>query len=197
MTHAPNSRKEETRKRILSVAARAIRSHGYEGVSLVEVMKKAGLTHGGFYAHFESRDALLVAALDRASRDVAAEAALVTRQRASTEVSEFRCLVEVYLAEPLLGALESGCPIAALAAEMPRQSAVVHEASVASVELLIAAVREALPELHRAAASTVTASLIGSLQLARVLGDNPKGRALLAAARDSLIQRYDTPTLTQ
>src|SRR5204862_1079169 len=60
------SKKEETRERILRAAARAIRKHGYEGVGVADVMKQAGLTHGGFYAHFESRDALLAAAADHA-----------------------------------------------------------------------------------------------------------------------------------
>src|SRR6266496_3897353 len=60
------SKKEETRERILRAAARAIRKHGYEGVGVADVMKEAGLTHGGFYAHFESRDALLAAAADQA-----------------------------------------------------------------------------------------------------------------------------------
>src|SRR3954471_19823302 len=60
------SKKEETRERILRAAARAIRKHGYEGVGVADVMKEAGLTHGGFYAHFESRDALLAAAVEQA-----------------------------------------------------------------------------------------------------------------------------------
>src|SRR2546429_2889589 len=63
------SKKEETRERILRAAARAIRKHGYEGVGVADVMKDAGLTHGGFYAHFESRDALLAAAVDQAGAE--------------------------------------------------------------------------------------------------------------------------------
>src|SRR4051794_19154697 len=63
------SKKEQTRERILRAAARAIRKHGYEGVGVAEVMKDVGLTHGGFYAHFESRDALLVAAAEQASAE--------------------------------------------------------------------------------------------------------------------------------
>ena len=59
------SKKEQTRERILQSAARAIRKHGYEGVAVADVMKDAGLTHGGFYAHFESRDALLAAAAEQ------------------------------------------------------------------------------------------------------------------------------------
>ena len=56
---AAGSKKEQTRERILRAAARAIRKHGYEGVGVADVMKEAGLTHGGFYAHFDSRDTLL------------------------------------------------------------------------------------------------------------------------------------------
>ena len=60
MSRTPNSRKEETHERIVDAAARAIQRHGYAGVGVADVMKEAGLTHGGFYAHFGSRDALLV-----------------------------------------------------------------------------------------------------------------------------------------
>lgn len=188
-----NRRKEETHQRIVDAAAHAIRRRGYAGVSVAEVMRSAGFTHGGFYAHFDSRDTLLVEALDCASRDIAVEAARLTCQRAGTGVSDFRCLVEAYLADQYLGALENGCPIAALAAEMPRQSQTVREASIERVHQLIAAVRSALPEAHRAMASTVTGALVGTLQLARALGDNPKGREVLSAARESLIHLYDTP----
>ncbi|MFT0737410.1 TetR/AcrR family transcriptional regulator [Ralstonia wenshanensis] len=196
MKPTSNSRKKETHERIVDVAAHAIRGRGYAGVSVAKVMKQAGFTHGGFYSHFESRDALLIEALDCASQDIAAEAARVTRQRAGTGASEFRCLVEAYLADQYLGALENGCPIAALAAEMPRQSQTVREASMVRVHQLIAAVRSALPASHRAMASTVTGSLVGALQLARALGDNPKGREVLSAARESLLQLYDTPVVT-
>jgi len=71
MSIAP-SRKALTHDRIVDVAARALRRNGYAGVGVAEVMKEAGLTHGGFYAHFASRDALLVEAMQRAGRDSAA-----------------------------------------------------------------------------------------------------------------------------
>ena len=60
------SKKEQTRERILRAAARAIRKHGYEGVGVADVMREAGLTHGGFYAHFASRAALLAQAAEQA-----------------------------------------------------------------------------------------------------------------------------------
>src|SRR3981081_858431 len=107
MSRPPNSRKEETHERIVDAAARAIHRHGYAGVGVADVMKEAGLTHGGFYAHFDSREALLVEALERAGRRSLA----VTRGaklRAGKGVSAFRSLVESYLADDHLGALETG-----------------------------------------------------------------------------------------
>ena len=83
MSRTPNSHKEETHERILAVAARAIRRKGYAGVSVAEVMKEAGLTHGGFYAHFDSRDAMIVAALERASRESIEAVTTATERRVS------------------------------------------------------------------------------------------------------------------
>lgn len=196
MSRTPNSRKEETHERIVDVAARAIRRNGYAGVGVAEVMKEAGLTHGGFYAHFESRDALLVEALDRASRESAEVVARTAEQRAAKGVSKFRALVETYLGDDQLASLEYGCPIAALGCEIPRQSQVVREASAARVNRLIEAVRATLPDIRRTAASVVAGTLVGSLQLARALGDNAEGRAVLSASRKSLIRQYDEAAAT-
>jgi TetR/AcrR family transcriptional repressor of nem operon len=192
MARTPNSRKEDTHEHILDVAARAIRRDGYAGVRVADVMKEAGLTHGGFYAHFQSRDALLVEALARAGRDSATAVARAAEARRSRGVSAFRSLVETYLADRHLGSMDSGCPVAALGCEMPRQSKAVREASALRVERLIAAVRETLPGASRPTACFITSALVGTLQLARVLGDNEDGRAVLTATRKSLLQRYDT-----
>src|SRR5256712_4754981 len=193
MTRTPNSRKEETHERIVDVAARAIRRHGYAGVGVADVMKEAGLTHGGFYAHFDSRDALLVEALERAGRESFEAVTRAAEQRAGKGVSAFRSLVETYLADAHLASLETGCPVAALGCDMPRQSKIVREASGVWVQRLIAFVRSTLPAAPRATASVVAGTLVGSLQLARALGSNAEGRAVLSAARKSLIQQYDRP----
>jgi len=195
MSRTPNSRKEETHERIVAVAARAIRERGYAGVGVADVMKEAGLTHGGFYAHFDSRDALLVEALERAGRDSAEAVALAAQRRARRGVSAFRSLVETYLADSHLASLECGCPVAALGSDMPRQSEIVREASAHRVRRLIAGVRSALPDAPRAAAAAVAGTLVGALQLARALGDGDgdEARAVLADARKSLLAQYDTP----
>jgi len=193
MSRTPNSRKEETHERILDVAARAIRRHGYAGVGVADVMKEAGLTHGGFYAHFDSRDALIVEALERAGRESAEAIGRAAARRTASGASAFRALVESYLADRLLATMDAGCPVAALGSDMPRQSPAVREASALRVQRLVASVRAALPDAPRsAAAGVVAATLVGSLQLARALGDNAEGRALLAAARKSLLAQYDT-----
>jgi TetR/AcrR family transcriptional repressor of nem operon len=193
MSRRPNSSKEETHERIVDVAARAIRRYGYAGVGVADVMKEAGLTHGGFYSHFDSRDELLVEALERAGRESSGAVTRAAAQRASKGIRPFRSLVETYLADEHLASLEIGCPVAALGCDMPRQSQSVRAASAVGVERLIAAVRAMLPEARRAAASVVAGTLVGSLQLARALGDNAEGRAVLSAARKTLIREYDVP----
>ena len=194
MARPANTRKEETHERIVEAAARAIRRHGYAGLGVADVMKDAGLTHGGFYAHFESRDALLVEALERAGRESADSVARSTAQRAAKGISPFRALVDAYLADRHLVSMDSGCPVAALGSDMPRQSDLVREASAQRVRRLIDRVNAALPETHRAAASMVTGTLVGSLQLARALGNTAEGRAMLAGARQALLLQYDIPS---
>jgi TetR/AcrR family transcriptional repressor of nem operon len=193
MSRTPNSRKHETHERIVDVAARAIRRHGYAGVGVADVMKEAGLTHGGFYAHFDSRDALLVEALERAGRQSGEAVGRALERRKARGVSAFRALVDAYLSDEHLASLETGCPVAALAADMPRQSDAVREASAARVRRLVAGVQATLPHASRATASVVAGTLVGTLQLARALGDTADGRALLSAARKALVQQHDIP----
>jgi len=193
MARSPNTRKEDTHEHILNVAARALRRDGYAGVRVADVMKEAGLTHGGFYAHFPSRDALLVEALDRAGRDSAAAVARAAAKRRGEGVSAFRSLVETYLSDRHLASCETGCPVAALGSDMPRQSLAVRAASALRVERLVESVRDTLPGASRAVAAVVTGTLVGTLQLARALGDGDEGRSVLAAARDALLRQYDKP----
>ena len=186
------TRKELSHRRIVDAAARAIRRDGFAGVGVAEVMKDAGLTHGGFYAHFDSRDALLVAALDEAGR---ASARAIARRReagvGNAGARPFRVLVESYLSEALVDATDAGCPVAALCAEIPRQSPPVRKASTVRVRALLRYVGEALgPRVNAAEAGVVAATMVGGLQMARALG-GAEGRALLAATRQALLDRHD------
>ncbi len=186
------SRKELSHERIVATAARAIRRGRFQGVGVADIMKEAGLTRGGFYAHFSSRNALLAEALERAGQDSAAHVAQGTAVHQPRGASPLRALVEGYLSDRHLGDIEAGCPVAALASEMPRQSPEVREAAAQRVRGLVAAVRRALPKAAPAdSAPAIASQLVGSLQLARALGDNAEGQALLRATRRALLAQYD------
>jgi TetR/AcrR family transcriptional regulator, transcriptional repressor for nem operon len=186
------SRKEVTHERIVATAARAIRRGGFHGVGVADIMKEAGLTHGGFYAHFSSRNALLAEALERAGQDSAARVSEGSAARLARGASALRAIVDGYLSNQHLGNIESGCPLAALASEMPRQSPEVRETSAQRVRGLVAVVRRALPKDAPAdSAPAIASQLVGALQLARALGDNAEGRALLRASRRALLAQYD------
>ncbi|WP_232540315.1 TetR/AcrR family transcriptional regulator [Azohydromonas aeria] len=189
------TRKELTHARIVETAARAIRRAGFQGVGVADIMKEAGLTHGGFYAHFASRDALLVEALEHAGQDSAATMARAMASRRARGASPLRALVESYLSEAHLRAADTGCPVAALAGEMPHQASEVREAAAQRVRALIGLVQQALPgDAGAGGAEAVASQLVGALQLARALGDNAQGKALLARSRESLLALFDTPS---
>jgi AcrR family transcriptional regulator len=191
MSTAP-TRREATHDRIVEVAARTLRRDGYAGVGVADVMKQAGLTHGGFYAHFESRDALIAEAIERAGRD--SGAAMSKRLDASRARGEsgLRAVVDNYLSEAHLSGTEHGCVVAALSSEMSRQSPALLAPSVERVRKLIALVQRALPEGGtKEQAMVIAGTLVGTLQLARTLGANAQGKAMLAAARSALLAQYD------
>jgi TetR/AcrR family transcriptional repressor of nem operon len=187
----PLSRREISHDRIVEAASRAIRRSGYAGTGVADIMREAGLTHGGFYAHFESRDALLAEAVARAGRD---SAALVERraQNRSKDTSALRALIEGYLSEAHLSSAETGCVVSALVSEIPRQAPEVREASAERVQALIDRVRQSLPpSVKPDAAGVITSTMVGALQLARALGDEKQARALLKSARTALLDQYD------
>ncbi len=190
MVHS-STRKELTHDRILDVASRAIRRAGYDGVGVASLMKEAGLTHGGFYAHFASRKALLAEATQRAGRDTGAVLAARLREAQAQGVSLFSALVNTYLGDAQLENAECGCVVAALASEIPRQDEEVASAARARVLGLVELVRRTLPAgIDPAQAQVVAATMVGSLQLARTL-QGKAGKAWLANARTSLIRQYE------
>jgi AcrR family transcriptional regulator len=191
MTARSPTRKELTHDRIVEVAARAIRRGGYEGVGLADLMKEAGLTHGGFYAHFASRKALMAEATLRAALDTSAVLGERLLKRQAQGMSPLSALVNTYLADTQLDNLECGCVVAALASEIPRQDQEVASAARASVMGLLELVRRNLPAgVDQRQAEVVAATMVGALQLARALGGK-SGKAWLANARASLIEQYE------
>jgi TetR/AcrR family transcriptional regulator, transcriptional repressor for nem operon len=186
------SRKEISHDRIVDVASRAIRRGGYQGTGVADIMKEAGLTHGGFYAHFASRNALLVEAMQRAGSDTQAALSEAIARRMAKGSSRFAALAWAYLHDSHLDKPEQGCVVAALGSEMTRQDDAVRDEARNRVRALVTLVADALPaDADPSQAAVVAATLVGALQLARTLG-GAEGRLLLAQTRDALIQRHDT-----
>ena len=184
------SRRDQSHERILDAAARAVRRLGYAGVGVADVMKEAGLTHGGFYAHFKSRDALLTAAIEHAAFDSVRILSRRIKALQEAGASPVGALVEAYLGDEHVASCERGCPVAALGSEMPRQSDELLTVSRKRVSGLVERVRSSLPpDAPRERAFALASSLVGALQLARALGD--EGRAMLPATRAALIEQYD------
>jgi AcrR family transcriptional regulator len=182
------SKKEETRERILRAAARAIRKHGYEGVGVADVMKEAGLTHGGFYAHFESRDALLAAAADQAGAESIEN---LTRGIAAAKPGqELLALIDTYLSDRHVAAAEQGwgCAIAAAGSEVPRQQAEVRRVASRRIKDLVGLIERQFPEWGRGAAHDkamgIAATVVGAVVLARAVDDAQLSNRIRKAARE-------------
>lgn len=188
MARSPGATKEATHERIVETAARAIRRTGYDGTSVADIMKEAGLTHGGFYAHFASRDAMLAEAADRAGADAVASVARIAA--ASAPQKALQALLNNYLSEAHVKNSERGCPLAALGSEMPRQAPEVRRASTRRIKEMIDLVARHLPEwgqpgAHQQALVTVS-TMVGALLLARAVDDAKLSKALCDAARKHL-----------
>ena len=117
MRYGPEHKKE-TRARVLRQAARAIRAEGPHRIGIAEVMARAGLTHGGFYAHFASKDDLVAAAIAQMFEEALALLEGVTAAQPPKEA--LRAYIDLYLSPKHRDAKEAGCPMAVLSADLPR-----------------------------------------------------------------------------
>ncbi|MET0413074.1 MAG: TetR/AcrR family transcriptional regulator [Polyangiaceae bacterium] len=180
----PGTKKERTHERIVRSAARALRRDGFAGLGVAEVMQDAGLTHGGFYAHFSSREALLAEALESA----AAESAALFDDAASQgdKAEGLKLVLERYLSDEHAQAKETGCTLAALGSETRRQSPELRAVATRRLQKSLAALEGLLPGSaaeRRERAQAAMATLVGSLVLSRVVTDAELGKSLRRAAK--------------
>jgi TetR/AcrR family transcriptional repressor of nem operon len=180
--------KQATHDRIVDAAARAIRRSGYNGTGVADIMKDAGLTHGGFYAHFASREAMLAEAADRAGGE-----AVTLMERVAANMPSQQALLammQAYLSEEHVKGIETGCATAALGSEMPRQAPEVRRASTRRIKEMIDLVARQQPDWGKPSAhdhALVTVSLmVGALVLARAVDDARLSKALRKSALDHL-----------
>jgi TetR/AcrR family transcriptional regulator, transcriptional repressor for nem operon len=172
-TNTRTSAKEASHERIVDAASRAIRRSGYGGTGVADIMKEAGLTHGAFYAHFESREAMLAEAADRAGAAVNAAA---SRLLATVPADDaLRTLIEAYLSKAHIEGIETGCPVSALGSEMPRQSPEVRRAATLRIKEMIDLIARQMPDWGQPAAHeralVTAATMVGALVLARAVDE--------------------------
>jgi len=183
--------KEASHERIVDAAARAIRRSGYDGTGVADIMKEAGLTHGAFYAHFASREAMLAEAADRAGAEANDLATSVVASVLPEQA--LQSLIGVYLSKTHLQGIETGCPTSALCSEMPRQSPEVRRVATRRIKEMVDLVARQLPDwgqpsAHERALVTV-ATMVGTLTLARAVNDPALSDSLCSAALKSLTAR--------
>ncbi|ODT89612.1 TetR/AcrR family transcriptional regulator [Phenylobacterium sp. SCN 70-31] len=185
-----DTHKDETRKKVVRAAAAAVRSKGPEGVGVAEIMAAAGLTHGGFYAHFPSKEALIVAAIDEAFGSSARRFARLTDGASRREA--LATFVDTYVTMRHRDHPEGGCPVATLSSDLPRQGLAVREAYERGLKSLVRRVAgwlpEATPDPDSVAASLV-AEMAGSVLIARAISDDAEADRLLADARHRIKHR--------
>lgn len=179
--------KSATRGRILETASTAIRAKGVAGVGVAQVMEAAGLTHGGFYSHFGSKDELVANALSHALAQSGARTAAAAERAPAEE--KLRAVADAYLTAEHLANVERGCPIVALGPELARDKGPAHDTYAEHIRKRVAWLETIAPgktkqERRRAAAGTY-AAMIGGMLLARALGD-ADGERFLAQVRGFL-----------
>jgi TetR/AcrR family transcriptional repressor of nem operon len=191
MARRTAAEKAETHERIVEHAAKAFREHG-SGVGIGEVMKELGLTHGGFYRHFESKDDLLVAAVSQALSDVAdrldriAEKAEPSQQLAS--------IITAYLSTEQLRHPETWCALATLASDIGRQSAAVRKRLDAALTDYMVRMAKYMPggneDERRGAFVVLFSGMSGAMAMARACGDKDMRERILSATRDFYLATF-------
>ncbi|QGZ56417.1 TetR family transcriptional regulator [Paraburkholderia acidiphila] len=175
--------KARSRERILEQAAGQVREMGLESVSVSKLMSSAKLTHGGFYGHFASRSELLLHALERALDD--GRAAFEAKN--GTGPHDYCATVRGYLSRKHRDARASGCAIAALAGDVARADEASREAMSSRIEQFAVNLGASMNQEDADKALFAVSALIGALVVSRVMVDEKRSDAVLAAAKRQLL----------
>jgi TetR/AcrR family transcriptional repressor of nem operon len=166
-------------------------------LSVANLMKRAGLTHGGFYAHFENRDDLVVHAVERMFED---SAVLWARHLSEDEQApDPGALVDSYLSDRAMRRHDRGCPLPWLSGEVPRMPPAAQARFHAAIGRMRAAFARALRATGHDAdaaatlASSAVAEMVGAMSLARAMGEGDDALAMLAVSREAIKQRLSLP----
>jgi TetR/AcrR family transcriptional repressor of nem operon len=174
----------ESRQRILTEAARLYRQKGFDGVGVADIMEAAGMTHGGFYRHFPSKEALIAEAMAKAFADMAA---MFEGDGGGDAADLVRSYVETYLSPGHVAHPELGCPMAAVGSEASHVGEHVAHAFRDGAERIVRPIADALRAPgagRRPAALRLMATLVGAVVVARASGDPAFQAEMLDAVRE-------------
>jgi len=193
----PPAHKNATRRRIVAAASAAFRERGVEGTGVDEVMRRAGLTHGGFYAHFRDKSELVAEACTEAFDEAVLNLDRIAAQ--PTAARRARLLIDSYLSPRHRDNRGSGCLVVAVAADMARLTGPARagyaRGFVRHIDRLCAALRLARdPEENRDRVTHLMSALVGALIFARATDDPARSAALLSSSRRMLRQAFASPS---
>lgn len=183
--------KQETHQRIVRKASVRLREKGAHGIGVADLMKEAGLTHGGFYAHFDSREALVIEAFAYAMDRALEHWRKITGQAAPDK--RLASIVNSYLTTLHRDNPGQGCAVPALGAEIARESPKTRKAFATKLEEMIEMMADQLPDLPRKAARkqavATLATMMGTLVLSRIAGNGEFSEEILGAGREAAFAR--------
>jgi len=177
----------ETRRRIVETASRLFRLRGIASVSVADIMGALGLTIGGFYRHFESKEALVIEAIEAASEETASRYAKRAGAVAEAPVST---VLDGYLSRAHRDHAEVGCPVAALCSEVAHEGLPTRKAFTKSVQRLLESVARLAPGDSKDARDRrlqAVASMVGAVVLSRATSDEALADDLLRVVRRGLV----------
>lgn len=182
---------EKTRSRVVEIAAGEMRSHGPNGIGVAEIMRLAGLTHGGFYAHFKSKDDLVAAAIDRMFAEAGGRLDLMVDGKSRDEA--LIAYINGYVSRTHRDSPQTGCPVAALSSEIHRLGRKSRLAFDRGMRGFIDRLTELVPcadaKAARAKAISLLAEMTGAVAAARAVSDPQLSDDILANASRSLRAR--------
>lgn len=187
MRYTPDH-KEESRRRIIRAAATRFRRDGISSVGVVPLMGDAGLTHGAFYSHFASKEALVEAVLAEGV-DEAFE-----RLSEAAKGGGLPALIDAYLCSGHRDNPEVGCPAAALGAEIARHPLKSRRTYARQVNRVVDLIEASLTRPDREIAQAIFGTLVGSLVLARGVGDPALADGFLATGRAAALKLAEQPS---
>jgi len=182
---------EANRETVINVASRLFRQHGFDGIGLKDLMKGAGLTQGGFYKQFQSKDDLAA----QASRRALESATRRWSAAAARHPDPLMAVVDFYLSSDHRGEIADGCPLVALGADAARQSDEVKKPFEDGIKAHLQVLREMLPAGARPEqeAMALLSLMVGAVTLSRVVADKKLSDGFLESARAHVSEMVSSP----